>query len=623
MDGISNLSPSREQTQIACNKVIDTSIRALYNIWDKMGIDESQKKARGDTAVAHVKNLMQYMVNEEEALMNQVAKTIEDFTEKLEQLCNELSLPQNKVSGGLTMVQKEKLLRSKVETMAKEKKDRLAKYSTLHTSDQHLCEVLSTTPYYIPSGTVPTVEQLRELEKHVAHLQAEKDKRFAEFVATKQKIIELYNNLELDPDTSFGRELMCEDDDHFGLSTKNMDNLKHLCDELAEKDRDMKRETSDLWDTLRALWDRLETPDIDREGFELSLKGHGSKVISALRAEIQACELLKFQNLHRFIDCIRHELISWWDKCYFSKEQRARFTAYNGDDYTEELLVAHELELKNVKQYYNTHRDLLEKIARRQEYFANMIVFEDKASDPNRFFNDRGGKLLQEEKARKKLMKDLPKIEEEVAEAIQKWELENQKEFLVDGMKFQEFLKNQWENFQLQKEQQKQSRLKARAKQTQDEMLYGSKTISQTPSKRRLPLTVTPIKTPLKTNNKMNDMTKTPNTTSKLPNLSRFQHSTMLTSPYTRQPLFTSKTPHNTSVKKRRSVRLMKKAATERKLSSSQHRSRDLFSHTTVSSDEHSSTLASHGSYNDFATGLREPNCRSSVVPSALFANKR
>ncbi|BFY98138.1 hypothetical protein BsWGS_01175 [Bradybaena similaris] len=607
MDGI-GLSPSREQTQVACNKVINSCIRALYNIWDKMGIDESQKKARGDTAVAHVKNLMQHMVNEEEALMNQVAKTIADFTEKLEQLCNELSLPQNKISGGLTMVQKEKLLRSKVETMTKEKKDRLATYSTLHTSDQQLCEVLSTTPYYIPSGTVPSLEQLRELEKHVIHLQAERDRRFTEFVSTKKKIIELYNNLELDPDTSFGRELMCEDDEHFGLSVKNMENLKHLCEELAEKDRDMKRETGDLWDHLRALWDRLETADIDREAFELSLKGHGAKVISSLRKEIQACELLKFQNLRRFIEGIRHELVSWWDKCFFSKDQRARFTAYNGDTYTEELLVAHELELKNVKQYYNTHRDLLEKIARRQEYFKNMIVFEDKASDPNRFFNDRGGKLLHEEKARKKLMKDLPKIEEEVAEAIQKWELENHKEFLVDGMKFQEYLKNQWENFQLQKEQQKQSRklnpqLKARAKQTQDEMLYGSKTVSQTPNKRRLPLTVTPLKTPLKVS-KMNEITKTPNMTSKLPNLSRFQHSTMLHSPFVRQPLYTPKTPHNTSVKKRRSVRLMKKAATERKLSNSHHRSRDLFSHTTVSSDGHSSTLASHGSYNDFANSL-------------------
>lgn len=36
--------------------------------------------------------------------------------------------------------------------------------------------------------------------------------------------------------------------------------------------------------------------------------------------------------------------------------------------------------------------------------------FQNKASDPNRFFHDRGGKLLQEEKARKRLMKELPKV---------------------------------------------------------------------------------------------------------------------------------------------------------------------------------------------------------------------
>jgi hypothetical protein len=35
---------------------------------------------------------------------------------------------------------------------------------------------------------------------------------------------------------------------------------------------------------------------------------------------------------------------------------------------------------------------------------------QQKASDPNRFFNDRGGRLLREEKARKKLMKDLPRV---------------------------------------------------------------------------------------------------------------------------------------------------------------------------------------------------------------------
>lgn len=41
---------------------------------------------------------------------------------------------------------------------------------------------------------------------------------------------------------------------------------------------------------------------------------------------------------------------------------------------------------------------------------VNVLSLQKKASDPNRFFNDRGGKLLREEKARKKLMKELPRV---------------------------------------------------------------------------------------------------------------------------------------------------------------------------------------------------------------------
>uniref|UniRef100_A0A0B6ZRP3 Protein regulator of cytokinesis 1 n=1 Tax=Arion vulgaris TaxID=1028688 RepID=A0A0B6ZRP3_9EUPU len=593
MEGNTNSSPCREQTRFACNKIIDTSLRSLYQIWDKMGIEEGQKKARGDTAVTHVKNLMQHMITEEEALMNQVAKTIDEFTEKLDQLCNELSLPHIKLSGGLTMVQKEKILRSKVETMAKEKKDRMTKYDTLHSRDQHLSEALSTTPYYIPSEKVPTLEQLRELEKHVGQLQTERDKRFTEFKTIKKRILELCSMMESEPDTSFGCELICEDDDSFLLSTKNMESLKNLHDVLVKKDQSMKAEADQLWERLRALWNRLETPTTDREGFEKNLKGHGAKVLSALKTQIEACQLLKFQNMRKFVDGIRKELIFWWDKCYFSKEQRAVFKAFNEEECTDELLYIHEKELESVRQYYMTHKDMLDKVTHREELFNSMIAFEVKASDPNRFFCDRGGKLLQEEKARKKLLKELPKVEEEVTEVIQKWEHDNEKNFLIDGMRFPEYMKYKWENFQLQKEQQKQLRLKAKAKQTEDEMLYGSKSVSQTPVKRRLPPTATPVKTPLKTR-KMNDMTKTSN---KLPNNNRYQHGLMTHSPATRQPLSVQKTPINKIKKK--SVRLSKRASVKRY---NNRKSKDLITHTFVNEEDHGSTsVASHGSYNDFA----------------------
>ena len=45
--------------------------------------------------------------------------------------------------------------------------------------------------------------------------------------------MELYNSLESDPDTSFGRDLVCEDDDTFALSPSNMTNLRSLNEKVS------------------------------------------------------------------------------------------------------------------------------------------------------------------------------------------------------------------------------------------------------------------------------------------------------------------------------------------------------------------------------------------------------
>lgn len=80
-------------------KVIDTSLQSFYRVWDKMGFNEAQRKSREDVALHHVRNLMEDMLKEEEVLMEKIAKTIEDFSRKLSQLCDELSLPHVNVSG--------------------------------------------------------------------------------------------------------------------------------------------------------------------------------------------------------------------------------------------------------------------------------------------------------------------------------------------------------------------------------------------------------------------------------------------------------------------------------------------------------------------------------------------
>lgn len=47
-----------------------------------------------------------------------------------------------------------------------------------------------------------------------------------------------------------------------------------------------------------------------------------------MRLEIARCEALKLENMQKFIDRVRKELVVWWDKCYLSQEERNEFTAF-------------------------------------------------------------------------------------------------------------------------------------------------------------------------------------------------------------------------------------------------------------------------------------------------------
>ena len=75
---------------------------------------------------------------------------------------------------GLTVLQIEKELRSKIEYLKKEKQERLKILKTLKEEEQGLCDALCMTPYYIQSNTTPSGEQLEILRQHITKLTAEK-----------------------------------------------------------------------------------------------------------------------------------------------------------------------------------------------------------------------------------------------------------------------------------------------------------------------------------------------------------------------------------------------------------------------------------------------------------------
>ena len=80
------------------------------------------------------------------------------------------------------MLQCEKDLRAKVDSLSGEKQERLKTLKMLKDQDQLLCDAMCLTPYYIPTGSTPSNDQLKALEQHVNSLKTEKVIKYADLL---------------------------------------------------------------------------------------------------------------------------------------------------------------------------------------------------------------------------------------------------------------------------------------------------------------------------------------------------------------------------------------------------------------------------------------------------------
>lgn len=68
----------------------------------------------------------------------------------------------------------EKNLRTRVEVLLKQKRDRKQELKNLQEQDRDLCDILCTTPFCIDANAVPSLEDLDRYRRHLATLTTEK-----------------------------------------------------------------------------------------------------------------------------------------------------------------------------------------------------------------------------------------------------------------------------------------------------------------------------------------------------------------------------------------------------------------------------------------------------------------
>ncbi|XP_070619640.1 protein regulator of cytokinesis 1 isoform X2 [Erythrolamprus reginae] len=477
----------------------------LRTIWEEIGIPEEQRLQRIQVVNKHVKDLLAQMVAEEEGLRERLLKNIALCRRELAALVRELQVApfQEEEAEGATILQLEKELRTRVETLLTQKRERRQELSALREKERELMELLGRdTLSLCGTNALPSLDDLDRLRCHLADLAAEKEERQVEFVHLKQQVAQCMEELEQEPCTAFEREVMCQDAGAFCLSLDNLAALKDLLQQLQDKRAQKEAVCEKLRSRIQMLWDRLRVPPEERSTFAPYMEGSRASTMDALRLEVDRLEELRGQNLHKVVEAVRAELADYWDKCLLGDKQRRSFGPYYEDTFTEELLQQHEEELARLKHHYGTHQELFDAVHKWKKSWSHFQELEQKATDPSRFTN-RGGNLLKEEKLRAKVQKTLSKLEEELKVRVEAWETEQTQDFLVGGQHFLEHVAEQWRLHHLQKEKERQERQLKKSQQTEEEMLYGS-----TPTKRRALGITTPGRA-----RKLNSTTTTPNST--------------------------------------------------------------------------------------------------------------
>jgi protein regulator of cytokinesis 1 len=214
-------------------------------------------------------------------------------------------------------------------------------------------------------------------------------------------------------------------------------------DRLLEEKRGRERRIAQLRATIEELWERLSVDPSEQKHFLASNRGCGLRTINEFESELARLNELKQQNLHIFVEEARIKLQELWDALYFSEEEMLDFTPAFSDVCSDALLSAHEAEISRLERLKEQRLPVLSKIDRHRELIKERAELQQSSQDASRLMG-RGqkgekrdpGKLLREEKMRKRIAKELPKIEADLKATLEAYEGEWGRPFLVHGERY-------------------------------------------------------------------------------------------------------------------------------------------------------------------------------------------
>ncbi|RAH49845.1 putative microtubule associated protein (Ase1) [Aspergillus brunneoviolaceus CBS 621.78] len=444
---------------------VNTIVSELHGIYDDIGVPSHERDAREAelfSALSETLNNHLKLVDTEKKEMEEEAQRLITAIQHMEHsLVDEKANGQYKLDHNALRVSYPlnrclAFLREEHGALSKLHKERFEQVRKLVEALESYASHLEATfvtielPPTAPGTTIsPSFDlspsYVTALDDEFTRVYEEYHRRLEFVKTTCEEIIKLWAELgtpQVQTDTNIVKYYR-EAPEQLGLHESDLNNLRAKREKLLEEKRGRERKLKDLRTAVEALWERFGIEEGDRKEFLAANRGCGLRTINEFEEELGRLNELKSQNLHLFVEDARVRLQELWDALYFSEEEMIDFTPAFSDVFSDALLEAHEGEIARLETLKAQRAPALALIDKHRSLLAEREALAISSQDASRLMA-RGakgerrdpGKLLREEKMRKRIAKELPKVEVDLRKELEKWEEDYGRPFLIHGERY-------------------------------------------------------------------------------------------------------------------------------------------------------------------------------------------
>lgn len=351
--------------------------------------------------------------------------------------------PQTRIKTPLLDTQK--VLRIEHNAAKKSFHERAAKLIALYNKLKQYAKVL---PADIVGVSIPLIDaahppedislhRLGLLDAACARCSQEISRRKRQVQSYGFEITQLWAELAVEPSSTDGldRTKILESQQNpeaLGLSDHVLEQLEVAKIALLEEKSRRKSIIDGLMMEIHSLHRKLKLSDTELRKFSSRVQGLAQPIIDICEQELERLLELKKDHLEDFIKDARETLQDLWASLYINEDDRLDFTPAFTDVFTDASLQAHENEIAKLQERLTTLEPLLSLLRRHMALVKERRELAIQTSDSSRF-SRRGYNPMAESKLRTKIESTLPKIEQQLREALHRYEEENLVPFRVWG----------------------------------------------------------------------------------------------------------------------------------------------------------------------------------------------